>query len=281
VLHRRRVVALVALVAVTSACSSGGDGPSATVATGSTPTSLAAPLDAAALQAALDRAVAWLAAELPDTDAFTLAFIDYVGRRHGIAEFANARSLAQQAAARERPDSQPDLRLVFPDARVSPASLDEPDTPPGFMLVRGGLACDEPGSPADFDEQIQAAIAAGGYDLTHAGIALGVERDLACTPTGGATLLAEVIDALDAEARSTTTIDDLAVERLAVLIYLGASDRVTDEQLAAIVEAQQPDGSIAAPDDGTARHLMAFVVWVLADAIADIDDSTETLVAPA
>lgn len=273
----RRALAGAVALALAGACSNGGEASESPTATGVS-SSTTAPLDDVALHSGLDTAIAWLAAELPETDAFTLAFVDYVGRRYGIAEFAEARALAQRAAASERPETQPDLRLVFPDARVAPEALTETGSPPGFLLVRGGLACDEPGSPEGFDDQIRAAIDAGGYDLTHAGLALGIERDLGCAPTGGTELRDAVVAALVAEAETATAIDDLAAERLAVLVYLGAADRVTNAQIAAVIDAQQGDGSIAAPDPATARHLMTFAVWVLADAANRNGDPTATLV---
>jgi hypothetical protein len=251
------------ILGLSVAASCGGSG---SRAVDSTTTRPAAKATAADVDRALARGVSWSAANLDTTDAFTLAFADYVGRRYGIAEFAGARALARQKAAGEQAESQPDLRLVVPEARVAPAALTE-QARPAFMLLRGGLACGDPGTPPDFEARLRAAIVAGDYDLTHAAFALGVERELGCPPTGGDALRQEIGDALEPSIARTTRIDDLAVERMAALAYLGG--RVPHAAVRAIVAAQRPDGSFAAPDDGTKRHLGVFAAWALASAAAN------------
>jgi hypothetical protein len=244
-------------LSVPAACGSSGSG---TTASTTTTGPAAGP---AAVDGALDRATAWSAKNLDTTDAFTLAFADYVGRRYGIAAFAPARALAQQKVASEQAATQPDLRLVVPSARVAPPALTE-QARPAFMLLRGGLACGDPGTPPDFETRLRAAIVAGDYDLTHAAFALGVEHELGCAPTGGASLRQEVVHALEQSIGRTTRIDDLAVERMAALVYLGGN--LPDAAVRAIIAAEHRDGSFTAPDPGTQRHLGIFAVWALASA---------------
>jgi hypothetical protein len=259
----RRIVTMVTAgilgLSVPVACGSSesrSDGPT----TSTRPAPSASPAD---VDRALGRAIAWSAANLGTTDAFTLAFADYVGRRYGITEFATARALARQKAATEQAATQPDLRLVDPSARVAPAALTE-QARPAFMLLRGGLACGDPGTPPDFEQRLRAAIVAGDYDLTHAAFALGVERELGCPPTGGEALRQEMVDALEQSIEKTKQIDDLAVERMSGLVYIGG--KLPAAAVSAVVAAQRPDGSFAAPDEGTERHLAAFATWALASA---------------
>jgi len=260
----RRIVTVVTAgilgLTVPLACGSSGSGTGGTTTTRPAPS--AGPAD---VDRALGRAIGWSAANLDTTDAFTLAFADDVGRRYGITEFAPARGLARQKAANEQAASQPDLRLVDPSARVAPAALTE-QARPAFMLLRGGLACGDPGTPPDFEQRLRAAIVAGDYDLTHAAFALGVERELGCSPTGGEALRQEMVDALERSIDGTKRIDDLAVERMAALVYLGG--QLPGSAVRAVVAAQRPNGSFAAPDPGTQRHLGIFAVWALASAAA-------------
>ncbi len=256
----RRIATLLTAgtLGLSLAASCGSSEPRTVGSTTTRPAPKASPAD---VERALARAIGWSAANLETTDAFTLAFVDYVGRRYGITEFAPARELARQKAATEQAESQPDLRLVNPSARVAPAALTEPARP-AFMLLRGGLACGDPGTPPDFEARLRAAIVASDYDLTHAALALGVEHELGCPPTGGPALRQQIVDALGRAIDPAAPVDDLAVERMAAFAYLGG--QLPDAAVSAIVAAQRPDGSFAAPDDGTQRHLGAFAVWALA-----------------
>ena len=247
-------------LSLATSCGSSGSG-----SAGSTTTRPAPAASPADVDRALARAVAWSAANLDTTDAFTLAFADYVGRRYGITEArAGTRARPSRRLRASRPSRSPICRLVNPSARVAPAALTE-QARPAFMLLRGGLACGDPGTPPDFESRLRAAIVAGDYDLTHAAFALGVERELGLPPDRRRR--APPGDRRRARARPIDPggpVDDLAVERMAALAYLGG--RVPPAAVRAIVAAQRRDGSFAAPDDGTQRHLGVFAVWALASA---------------
>lgn len=216
------------------------------------------------LDTALARSVAWSSAHLDAADPYTLVVFDFVHRRYAIAEFAGARELAQLGVAAADPAAEPELRLIRTDVRVLAAQLAEPDAHPSSLLVRGALACDEPGTPDDFEAWLEAAIVAGGYDLTHAAVAIGIEADLGCAPTGGAALRARIVDALATQAAADTRVDDVAIERLAMLEYLGARERIAAARIAALLAAQRDDGSFPAADTAAALHATALATWVLA-----------------
>ncbi len=216
------------------------------------------------LDTALERSVAWSSARLDAADPYTLVVFDFVHRRYAIAEFADARALARSGVADADPAAEPELRLVRPDVRVNAAQLVEPDAHAPSVLVRGALACDEPGTPAGFEARLDAAIAAGGYDLTHAAVAIGIEVDLGCAPTGGDELRARIVDALATQASADTRVDDVAIERLAMLEYLGARERIPAERVTALIAAQRADGSFPADDTAAALHATVLATWVIA-----------------
>jgi hypothetical protein len=130
--------------------------------------------------------------------------------------------------------------------------------------VRGALACDEPGRPPGFDGTLRAAAGAGGYPLTHAALALGIEQELGCDPTGGDALRAEIVDALRRAVAADTTVDDAAVERVAILTYLGEGDAVPRSRLDAVAGAARRHGGLPGPDVATRQHTTALAIWSLA-----------------
>jgi hypothetical protein len=222
------------------------------------------PPSRAELQQALGRGVGWSRAHLGDTDAFTLVVFDYLWRRFGIDELSSARSRAQRLTADARPADEPELRMIRPGARPSPASLREPASA-AARLVRDALACDEPESPPELGTLLRAAVAHGGYELTHAAVVLQIEHDLGCPPTGGSELRGQITSALVAEVGHDRTVVDVSVERLAMLALLGAGARIPAARLHALLDAQQSDGGWPGSDLPTRAHTTALAIWVLAD----------------
>ncbi len=233
--------------------------------------------DAAAVRETYERAIEWASAQLDATDPFTLVVYDHLYRRFGIAEFDRARPLAVDAL--DTLGETEERRLIDPDARVDPAAFDDPDAYAPGLLVAGALACDEPGSPPDFEQWLADAIAAGGYDLTHAAVAIGIETELGCAPTGGDARRGEIVDALSKAVAADRDVDDVAIERMAMLVYLDELDRVPDQRLGDLVAAQQPDGSFTTTEAGFERHTTALAIWVLG-AVVERDEGRRPQAAP-
>ena len=212
---------------------------------------------------AFDRIVFASARDLEVTDVFTLIIFDYVARRYDLTSLTGARALALSATNGASPDQEPELRMIRPFARPTAASLREVNGNESSMLVRNALACDSPGSASDFETRLRSAIGNGGYALTHAAVALGIEAELGCPPTGGATLRAMIIDAIARTVANDTKVDDLSVERMAMLVYLEAEQHIPVARLDALVAAISDDGTIAGPDVATQRHTAGLAIWVL------------------
>ena len=267
---RPRVVMAIAAVAMVSSCADGRH--SSVLATTSTSTrnvwaattTLALPqrTDAATADA-LHRLVESSAHSLTNTDVFTLVIFDYVARRYALDALRPARKLAEAATAGAIPDNEPELRLTQASARPTVHSLREANGNASSMLVRNALACDSPGSAPDFAQRLTSAQNDGGYALTHAAVALGIEAELRCPPTGGPQLRAAVIAAIANAVRRDTEIDDIAVERMAMLVYLGAAHRIPRGRIDALVAAVRDDGTVVGSDVATQRHTAGLAIWVL------------------
>ena len=252
---------LVALGLVLGGSCSTANGPTPKTDQGLTSAPPSRPATAAA-RAALDRAIAWAGSELVNTDPFTLVVYDYLHRRFEIDEFGSARSLAVDALDSLGETSE--RRLIDASARVDPAVFADLDTYIPGLLVAAALACDDPGSPAEFERWLRTAVDAGGYDLTHAVVAIGIEAELGCPPTGGEALRGEFVDALSQAVALDVAIDDVSVERMAMLVYLDEFDRIPEGRLADLIEAQQVDGSYTTPEPNFENHTTALAIWVLA-----------------
>jgi hypothetical protein len=232
---------------------------------------------AVAVREAYDRAIEWADTQLDATDPFTLVVYDHLHRRFGIAEFARARPLA--VGALDTLGDTNERRLIDPDARIDAAVFDDAEAYAPGLLVVGALACDEPGSPPEFEAWLAAAITTGGYDLTHAAVAIGIETELGCPPTGGDAQRAAIVDALSEAVAADTDVDDVAIERMAMLVYLDALDRIPDHRLRDLVAAQQSDGSFTTTEAGFERHTTALAIWVLGT-VVERDEGRSPQAAP-
>ena len=239
-----------------------------TTAQGTPSTTRLNPRDTRAADAALDRVIRFSARSLRDTDPFTLVLLDYLSRRFSIADLSSAHGLAQQAMANADPKLEPELRLFQPTARPTAESLRDSSADLNSLLVRNALACDAPGVAPNFEATLIEAIRRGGYYLTHAAIAIGIQSELGCVATGGDAVRIEIIGALEQVVRRQSQVDDLAVERVAMLCYLGASARVPPARITSIVAAIASTGEPPGPDAATRRHTAALTIWALSIVLA-------------
>ena len=171
---------LAGLGALAPACGSGTTTTS-TTATASTATTVDAPAPTATATAAdVDRAVAAGAAsvapQLGSIDVASASLFDYLYRNWGVEGLSGARPQAEQrAAAGGLVDDEALLeRLVLADA---PPPGIPTDTEPTTAVLADALHCDR--RPVDGD-RLAALAAGGGYDTTHAALALGWMQELGC-----------------------------------------------------------------------------------------------------
>ncbi len=255
---------LAGLGALAPACGSGTTTPS-TTATASTATTVDAPAPTATATAAdVDRAVAAGAAsvapQLGSIDVASASLFDYLYRNWGVEGLSGARPQAEQrAAAGGLVDDEALLeRLVLAD--VPPPGIPT-DTEPTTAVLADALHCDR--RPVDGD-RLAALAAGGGYDTTHAALALGWMQELGCPVP--ADLRGRVVDRMADELAATSEdpVTDLAAEQSAMLVYLGAGDRVPAGWAGRLLEAQRPDGGWSEGDRPSFWHLTLLAMWTLA-----------------
>lgn len=222
--------------------------------------SKAEPLPDDEVATSLRKAIAFADRHQAAADAYLQPILDYLHRAFGLEEFSGAAERGR-AAVGPSAATDPEYRLFDPSFRVDPAVLEQ--GAPGALLLPYALACDEPGLPTDAEELFRSQTEEGEYGLTHVGLAIQILDDLGCEVPWAADLRTRVIADLRSAVEGASKVDDLHVERLAVLGYLGEIDAITPSQVAAVVATQRSDGGWPDPDLPTRMHTTALAIWVL------------------
>lgn len=185
-----------------------------------------------------------------------------------------ARDVAHSFLARSAaPELRAWRRLIEP-ADVSAPELQsavghEPWVEPENRDMLNALYCDRVPLRHDFFARLFWMSARGGYDLTHAAIALAWAQEQGCIAQQGLgeALRAAQVSRMLTEADAKTVADDLFFELIAVLHYVGAGPQVEQRWLTRIVQAQRPDGSWAGiPGGGPSDHATFLAYWALLEA---------------
>ncbi|HKY14666.1 MAG TPA: hypothetical protein VJM33_07045 [Microthrixaceae bacterium] len=216
---------------------------------------------AGADEPAVARGAASLADAIPTIDAASLMIVDYVYRNFGIDELVGARPAAEERLR------QPDLaddeiilrRLVEFDAEPR-AGLEDEGSPTTAALGTA-LHCDRVPPPAGYFDRLEELTANGGYDATHAGLAVGWMTDLGCGSAELDATTATVVDRIAADFAARTEVSDLTVEQSAVLCYLDACDRVPAAWADDVRAAQHDDGGWGPGSSNW--HMTMLAVWTL------------------
>lgn len=222
--------------------------------------------DASRKKSPVDRAAAALAEMLPSVDAPSLMVIDYLHRNWDVAALADAAPLARQrmrAADRSADDALLD-RLIDPESALPPASAIAASRLPTTRVLASALQCDRrPLSDAEV-AALTSLAGGGGYDTTHAALAVQWMAELGCPQI--AALTAEIIGRITSEVQpvvpdSVGAVTDLALEQSSVLCYLGATERVPKSWPAVVAAAQRDDGGWV--DGENTWHTTLLALWTL------------------
>ncbi len=197
------------------------------------------------------------------TNVATLqALLQYVHRRFGVSEFADARALYDRASS--APADRVFRRIIDRKAvaaRADLATLTDTD-----VMVSAALYCDVIPLPSDYAMVLEKARRAGGYSLTHVLLSLDLLRENGGTDVvapGYEDSVATDVAALVAPSGSPT---DLEIEAEALLYLVGRADMVQPGFADRLVKAQKPDGGfsqtghVAAASDW---HASGLALWVL------------------
>ncbi len=224
------------------------------------------PRDGGALaeSGALDRAIARAIAYADGiTNVATLqALLQYVHRRFGVSEFADARARYDRAAS--APADRVFRRIIDRNtvaARADLAALTDTD-----LMVSAALYCDIIPLPPDYATVLGKARRAGGYSLTHVLLSLDLLRE-----NGGTDVVTPGYE--DSVARDVAALvapwgppTDLEIEAEALLYLVGRADLVQPGFADRLVKAQKADGGFSQTGHVAAAsnwHASGLALWVL------------------
>lgn len=226
------------------------------------------------LDDARDSALAYFAAEVESVDPGWAQLFGYMHRRFGLTAWdAAGRPLHEIPEGQERPEiaaiyrrlSDPSAGISMRQIAALPTAIDR--------ITASALHCDRIPLPMDWPRVLRQAADLGGYALTHAAVASQWTLENGCVPaTALAALQREQVDRLiqlvrhrDALAGHMEASQDIWIEAIAMLYYLGAGDRVELAWIREMVQAQRPDGSWAhhPRSEQSDPHTTALALWVL------------------
>lgn len=225
--------------------------------------------DQSPTEGAVAAAIAFLEADLPQ-DPIAWVSLAVIDRRFELGAFAglNARYHEELAAANgaDRSTLQVFLRLLDPGATIDPADLAAITDGIDFLTSRA-LHCDRLGLPENFQLSLRSAITAGGYHLTHAGLALQWIEENRCDTPWSRRLRVLAIQRMASIPEPDKRVTDLELEAATFLSYMGREDLLTPGFVESVLAAQRPDGgwspdSALEPDE-VHWHPTSLALWLL------------------
>lgn len=271
-LPRGSALALLAVLVGLSvgACSGNGAVPAAPSSVAGQPPAWVADREVE-LGAAADRGYRWLISQGSDLPPYVPLLLDHMQRRFGLELSPEIDAVARQAAESGETAAQMRvyLRLLDPEVVITEADLagltDEVD-----RITGPALACDQVALPADYVALLQRAVDLGGYERTHAVLALQWLREHGCIADDAATDLSgrwaeALVESVEAERVSDNGAGDLAIEAMAMLAYTGHADRIEQAWVAHVLAAQNPDGwwPHGINEEVASPHATVLAVWLL------------------
>ncbi len=219
-----------------------------------------------ALQGAAERGALALRSLRKEMDPASLSIPAYLERRYGLTALAGSLAEARRLVAADvhRGNTSTTDALVDPGAtRPNASQLD--GSPIYERAIVAALYCTARDSET-LIRRVDTVAARGGYDLTHAAIAFELARQRGCLPPASAAAARlRFVRALTRAASNIAIVDDLAIERIAMLALLGAA--LPAGAIRAIASAQQSDGRWVDPAGRVpAWHPTMLAVWALAAA---------------
>lgn len=221
-------------------------------------------VDSAAVRTAIDRGVSFVVPTLASIDAASLSMFDYLYRNWGISELSVARPLAlSRIASGDSGDDELHLaRLVDPK---SPPPEDLRSAERTTLLLAAALHCDRSPPTRSTLTDLRELASAGGYDTTHAALAVGWMAELGCDAPDD--VRSRVLSSMAGELASVDRrelVSDLAVEQSALLVYLGAPELLPAGWNELVLGAQRPDGGWGEDGRPSNWHTTLLALWTLA-----------------
>lgn len=245
-------------IALVAACSTPEDGEQ----TGQSSNLVEGRLGDGTLSNPLSAATDWMVNNLELIDNTpTLMFVDYISRNWEVDAIGN---MAREIAEQREPWGLSLLlwRLIDPEF---PAGQTFPQPAGTQELLSAALYCDLHPLTPQFNFVIDEFVNEGGYMASHAGIALQWVSENDCEYPALQEKVDYVKSVLLHQIESAATIDDLALETAAVLIYLDGTDQISEAFIRRVKTAQNDDGGWATytPGDASNWHPTIFGLWIL------------------
>jgi len=225
------------------------------------------------LQRGIERAIQWLSNTLedqwrPDTAAM-LQYLQRKFRHPRLEQLADAARARFQVARIDTEEfSQPFYRLVDPHAVTDTGAIAAISGRIG-RITAAALHCDQIALPATYMEELLRLSMRGGYSLTHSLIAAQwLEENHCISGIDLEQLRSGAIPRLEALVDATRIPDDLRIEAIATLDYVGARDRVRQAWIRDVLRIQRDDGGWALTEarDKSHPHTTFLALWVLLEA---------------
>jgi hypothetical protein len=218
-------------------------------------------------EAAIARGVRALTAQRGQVEQHSLFVPAYLGRRYGFEALARfVDDFDPQSAAFAK---QPTVNRMFAHAydrgqRVERIELE--DQHPIAELLYPALHCDYLPLPPTFTARVERALGTGGYETSHAVLALGFIAERGCTLGALSALRERGARALERELRAAREASDLNMELCALLGYLGQSERIEPRWRELVMTAQRDDGGwgYAGADRANWHHTTMALLCLLA-----------------
>ena len=257
--HSRLVTVAVACLALLGSACAGSDPSESAEPAGAAPFVS----EPASPTAAVEAGAAYLEGQYGTIDIASLSVIAYIGINWNVPSLAVAADAARErlATAELDPEEAAMARIADP-SRIADATLDAGFDPGSTTatLVRV-LRCDaDPLTDPDV-MALDALVDGGGYDATHAALAVGWLEELGCEVADAAERHARLVEGISTELAAADDVTDLAMEQSAVLHYLGAGDQVPDDWGNRVLAAQRTDGGWG--ERVSTWHMTLLAVWTL------------------
>ena len=275
VIGQRRDALTVAAVICASTVLSGCGGANSAETIPTVATSSTAPARATT-SGAINAGASFVSGQIAGIDAASLTIGDYLARNWGIAELSGAREAARARMA--SPDLSDDERLLARLVDPTASALDPiaEGAEPTTAVLASALHCDvAPWSPVE-SEAARTLAEGGGYQTTHAALAVQWMAELRCAPEESGRLRADIIESVADELDRATEVTDLAVEQSSILLYLGAGDRIPQGWSKRVRSVQRSDGGWG--PTASNWHMTLLAIWTLAG--LDRAGSGVSMVAP-
>lgn len=214
------------------------------------------------LQAAQNRGEAYLVGDLPNMQPSDQLFLDYLQRTYQAPAAFSVRQ-TPIVASKEQTISAAEMKAVmkmaYPTQKLS-------QLPAGSSLLAHAMQCDGVALPADYGKQLTEMVQGGGYQTTHAAIAIKITNELGCkTNVATASLIERSLNECQKIAATGSNIPDLRYEAMAVLALYGKTDMIQDDWTARLLREQNQDGGWPYGYDTSAskHHSAMLALWVL------------------